>query len=170
MNKIATFASAAALAAVSLSASAWWANPYPTCLTEEQKQAMAEQQQAAAEQQAKAYEQMITAQRQMAEQFSVQQAEMVKRAQEQGFNPANMGYPMSDYPAMPEMPQFGQMPELPAMPEFGQMPELPAAPQFGQMPELPAMPEFGQMPEFAHSPAMPEIPARSEERRVRERV
>ena len=153
MNKIATVASAAALAAVSMTASAWWANPYQTCLTEEQKQAMAEQHKAAVEQQAKAHEQMMAAHRQMAEQMAARQAEFAKRYQEQGSNLANTGYPGADFPGMPA---FGQMPEFPTMPEFGQMPEFPARPQFGQapnMPEFPAMPEFGQLR------GIPEMPA-----------
>ncbi len=162
MNKIATVASAAALAAVSMSASAWWANPYQPCMTDEQKQAMAEQQQAMMAQRTKAMEQMMEARRKFAEQMA--------NSAPRGFDPMTAGYPampefpaMGEFPAMPEMPAFGQAPQFPAMPEmpaFGQAPEFPAMPEmpaFGQSPEFPAMPEmpaFGQAPEF---PAMPEM-------------
>ncbi len=85
MKKIATIASAVALTATSLSASAWW-GCNPCAMTEEQQQAMAQQQ-------TKAREQMMAAQRWMAEQMAAQRAEMTKRMQAQGVDPMTMGFP-----------------------------------------------------------------------------
>jgi len=57
MKKIATLASAIALAATSLSAGAWWGVP---CMTQEQQQTMAQQQ-------TKVRGQVMAAQRRLAE-------------------------------------------------------------------------------------------------------
>ena len=81
MKKLALSTSAAALAVASMSAAAWW--NVPTCMTEEQKQAVAEQQaaqqeafaaqqKAMAEQYATAMQQMADDQRRAAEQWSQQ--------------------------------------------------------------------------------------------------
>ena len=111
MKKFAQAASVLALTAVTMSASAWWGQA-PTCMTEEQKQAMAEQQ-------AKAMENAMAAQRQFAE----QQAAAAKRYAEQapatgpfGGNPFAYQQQMPEFPAMPEM-SYPQMPEMPAMPD-----------------------------------------------------
>lgn len=146
MKKIAILASAAALAATSMSAGAWWGGPYapygmtPHGMTEAQHKAMQEQHRAMVEQQKKAMEQMMIA----------HQAEMAKRMQERGVDPMTGGFPGGIDPwgdmSMPEMPAFGERPEMPG---FGQMPEMPEMPGFGQMPEMPEMPGFGQMPEMS---------------------
>jgi len=125
MMKIATLASVAALAAASMSASAWWTAPYGPCgMTEDQQKAMQEQHQAMIEQQNKAMERMMTA----------QQAGMAKRMQERDVDRMTMGFPGGMDPwgemSMPETPAFGQIPEIPG---FGQMPEMPG---FGQMPDM----------------------------------
>ena len=145
MKTILTLASVTALAAASMSATAWWAAPYAyPALTAEQQQAMVEQQ-------TKAMEQMMAAHRQMVE-------AMHKRMPEQGFGP--MGFP-GDAPffadpwgqdsfSMPEMPGFGQFPAMPEMPEM---------PQLGQFPEMPELGQFPPMPELGQFPAMPEMPA-----------
>ena len=131
MKKIATLASTVALAATSLSASAWWGVP---CMSQEQQQAMAQQQ-------AKAREQMVAAQRRLAEQMAARQAEMTKRMQAQGVDPMTKGFPgtmdppgtvdpwsaanpwdgmgMPEYPTMPAMPEpFSMDMPQPPVPTF----------------------------------------------------
>jgi len=130
MNKIVLAASVAALAAISSTASAWWANP-PAMDTAMQEEMRQDANRHAAEQ-AKMFAEWQTAMREAAQPPAMEM---------------DRAYPM------PEMPAFGQMPEFPPMPEFGQMPEFPAMPEFGQMPEFPAFPEF------AAAPAMPDYPA-----------
>ena len=95
MKKIATLASAVALTAVSVSASAWWGAPYGVYgLTEDQQRAMAEQQ-------TKAMEQMMAAQQQMAKQMAARRADMAERMQAQGAAPTDataMGLPVTRDP------------------------------------------------------------------------
>ncbi len=154
MNKIVLAASVAALAAISSTASAWWANP-PAMDTAMQEEMRQDANRHAAEQ-AKMFAEWQTAMREAAQPPAMEM---------------DRAYPMPEMPAFGQMPEFpafpdfAQMPEFPAMPEFGQMPEFPAMPEFGQAPDFPAMPEFGQMPEFpafpefAAAPAMPDYPA-----------
>jgi hypothetical protein len=95
MKKIATLASAVALTAVSVSASAWWGAPYSVYgLTEDQQRAMAEQQ-------TKAMEQMMAVQQQMAKQMAARRADMAERMQAQGADPTDamaMGFPVTRDP------------------------------------------------------------------------
>lgn len=125
MKKILTLASAVALAAASVSASAWWGGPCtPYGMTQDQQQALAQQQ-------TKAMERMMAAHRQRAEQMAAQQAQAVKRMQAQGMDPMAMGFPgtmdprdnmgpmdpwdmsMPEYPTMPTMPEYPTMPTMP---------------------------------------------------------
>ena len=117
MNKIVLAASVAALAAISSTASAWWANP-PAMDPAMQEEMRQDANRHAAEQ-AKMFAEWQTAMREAAQPPAMEM---------------DRAYPM------PEMPAFGQMPEFPAMPEFGQMPEFPAFPEFAAAPAMPDYP------------------------------
>ena len=143
MKKIATIASAVALTATSLSASAWW-GCNPCAMTEEQQQAMAQQQ-------TKAREQMMAAQRWMAEQMAAQRAEMTKRMQAQGVDPMTMGFPGTMGPEGTRDPWWGTagpwddmgMPEYPTMPPMPEPPSMPAIPgSFSMEMPQPPVPTF----------------------------
>jgi hypothetical protein len=162
MKTILTFASAAALAAATLSANAWWAVPYQPCNapTAEQQKAMTEQQKAFAQKRQQAFEQMMAAQRKMAEQMAAQQAEMVKRAKANGYAPAADSFfagpwgndrvgaspwgddAFNDFGPMGAEPPFANpWAEGP----FAGEPKMPQAPTFPDMPAPPAM-DVGQPP------------------------
>jgi hypothetical protein len=171
MNKLILRSSAAALAVVTMSASAYWNYPpgymgyaIPAA-TDEQHQAVTawhqaffEHQQAMAEQQAKAIQQMLDNQRQMAEQWAEQAAD-------RGERPAMPDMPAFGetpaMPAIPDMPAFGERPAMPAMPDmpaFGERPAMPAMPDMPAFGERPAMPAMPDMPAFGERPAMPAMP------------
>lgn len=115
MKKIATLASAIALAATSLSVNAWWGG----CMTKEQ-------------QQTKARGQAMAAQRRLAEQMTAQRAEMTKRIQAQGVDPMTMGFPPGIMNPWGDMGPVGTMDPWGAnpwnnmgMPEYPSMPAMP---------------------------------------------
>ncbi len=123
MKKIATLASAIALAVTSLSAGAWWGGPCTPCgMTQEQQQAMAQQQ-------TKAREQMMAAQRRLAEQMAARQAEMAKHMQTQGVDPTTMGFPGGDPWGTANPWDDMAMPEYPTMPAMPEPPSMPAIPE-----------------------------------------
>jgi len=157
MKKIATLASATALAVVSVSADAWWGAPYgPYGVSEEQQQALMKQQ-------IQAREQMVAAYRQMAEQMAARRAQMAERFQQQGKDPMAMGFPgamdpWDDMGPWGGMDPWGDMGSWDNMGPWGAMDPWGTGSPWGDMstpefPSLPGMPSFGQMPKY---PEMPE--------------
>jgi hypothetical protein len=134
MKRLILSASAVTLTLASVTAAAWWANPYygaphgVPAPSPEQLHQLAEQQRTAA-----------------MDRMEAQREAMESRRQN-----------------LPQRPDFAQRPEIPPMPSFGerpQFPELPPMPSFGERPEIPALPEvpsFGQIPERPEMPAFPE--------------
>jgi len=140
MKKILTLASAAALAAVSVSAGAWWGVPcIPQGLTQDQQQAMAQQQ-------TKAMERLMAAQRQRAEQMAAQQAQAAERMKTQGIDLRTMGFPAAMAPRNDRGPWKDPWntanswdmsgPKYPTMPAMPTMPE--PFPMDGSQPSVPA--------------------------------
>lgn len=174
MKTILTLASAAALAATTLTANAWWGGPYgpyagytpygTAGLTADQQKAMADQQK-------KAMEQMMAAQRKMAEQMAARRAEIAKQMKDKGYDPmmANPFFagpgaadPFSAGPwgVNPFDAAYGPMGPEPSFADpwgtdpFAAAPKMPESPKFGEMPEPDMTGPFGT--DIPMMPAMPE--------------
>ncbi len=176
MKPLILSATAATLALSSMTAAAWWGQPYaapyygpyaygaPYVIappTPQQLRQMAEQRREAAIAMMDAQREAMAAAR-SARGLPVPETPDVLSGWDLPEPPA-----FGERPAIPEMPAFGErpaLPELPPLPELSR-PELPSIPLPSiKLPDMPALPEPPTIPSYDEPLAMPELPYNREQR------